>query len=145
VETGTRYAKPGFAMVKRTMKRFSRQSIQMLTGPGGRDGKSTASSRRTTRLHDLAAVTMCVILVGSCLLQAAPKEQPSDELIYDHVIRKLVNDRDLKTNRLKVTVEDAVVTVTGQVASEKLRRKVSKVVKGTKGVKKVINEVTVRE
>jgi osmotically-inducible protein OsmY len=85
------------------------------------------------------------LLAGAGLLQAAPKDDPSDELIYDHVIRSLVNDRDLKTNRLTVTVENAVVTVVGQVASEKLRRRVSKVVKGTRGVKKVINEVTVRE
>jgi hypothetical protein len=101
--------------------------------------------RRAIRPRDLAVVAICVILGSGCLLQAAPKEQPSDELIYDHVIRKLVNDRELKTNQLKVTVEDAIVTVAGEVASEKLRRRVSKVVKGTRGVKKVINEVTVRE
>jgi hypothetical protein len=94
---------------------------------------------------DLAVLAVCIVLAVACLLQAAPNDEPSDELIYDHVIRSLVNDRDLKTNRLTATVENAVVTVVGQVASEKPRRRVTKVVKGTRGVKKVVNEVTVRE
>lgn len=100
---------------------------------------------RAMQRRHLVVWAACMILTAACLLPAAPKEEPSDELIYDLVIRKLVNDRDLKTNSLQVTVENRVVTVTGQVANEKLRRKVTKVVKGTKGVKKVINEVTVRE
>jgi hypothetical protein len=126
------------------MRRFGGDAVQKLTGPGARDGGRAVSPRRALRPRDLAAVAICVILASCCLLRAAQKEHPSDELIYDRVIRNLVNDRDLKTNRLQVTVEDAVVTVTGQVATEKLRRKVTQVVKGTKGVKKVINEVTVR-
>jgi osmotically-inducible protein OsmY len=91
------------------------------------------------------AIVICVAAAASGLLQAAPKGEPSDEMIYDRVIRNLVNDRELKTNSLSVTVQDAVVTVTGQVANEKLRRRVTKVVKGTKGVAKVLNEVTVRQ
>jgi hypothetical protein len=125
------------------MSRFRRQAQHRPGTPRIAGGDSVASWRRLPR--DLPVLAICILLAGAGLLQAAPKDDPSDELIYDHVIRSLVNDRDLKTNRLTVTVENAVVTVVGQVASEKLRRRVSKVVKGTRGVKKVINEVTVRE
>jgi hypothetical protein len=125
------------------MSRFRREAKHLSKTPRAAGSDSAASPHRRPR--DVAVLALCVLLAGACLLQAAPKDEPSDELIYDHVIRSLVNDRDLKTNRLTVTVENAVVTVVGQVASEKLRRRVSKVVKGTRGVKKVINEVTVRE
>lgn len=75
---------------------------------------------------------------------APAQDLNSDDLIYDRVIRELVNDRELKTNALEVTVSERVVTVAGVVATEKLRRRVEKVVKRVKGVKEVVNRVTVR-
>jgi hypothetical protein len=127
------------------MSRFRREANCTSKAPLNAGNNFTADPRSAIQPRDLAILAICILLAGTCLLQAAPKDEPSDELIYDHVIRSLVNDRDLKTNSLTVTVENAVVTVVGQVASEKLRRRVTKVVKGTRGVKKVINEVTVRE
>lgn len=91
-----------------------------------------------------------MLLVPLCLLgiltaQPAVAQDPnSDDMIYDRVIRKLVNDPDLKTNSLDITVNERVVTVTGVVANEKLRRRVEKVIKDVKGVKEVVNRVTIR-
>jgi len=65
-------------------------------------------------------------------------------LLYDRVIRKIVNDRQLKTNALKVAVEDGAVTVSGTVETEKLRVRVEKVVRKIKGVKQIDNQVRVR-
>ena len=81
------------------------------------------------------------------LLLALPlsaQDDDPDDIIYDRVIRRLVNDPQLKTNALRVTVEEGVVTITGMVETEKLRRRVDKIVKKVKGVKKVDNQVRVR-
>ena len=81
------------------------------------------------------------------LLWALPlsaQDDDPDDIIYDRVIRRLVNDPQLKTNALRVTVEEAVVTITGMVETEKLRRRVDKIVKKVKGVEKVDNQVRVR-
>ena len=90
-----------------------------------------------------------MVLIVCLLLASVPGPAPAqdenpDDLLYDRVIRKLVNDRQLKTNALKVAVEDGVVTVAGTVESEKLRLRVGKVVKKIKGVKKVVNQVRIR-
>ena len=87
---------------------------------------------------------VCLLLAASAAGPAQAQDENPDDLLYDRVIRKLVNDRQLKTNALQVGVEDGVVTVAGTVESEKLRLRVGKVVKKIKGVKKVVNQVQVR-
>ncbi len=67
-----------------------------------------------------------------------------DNIVYDRVIRKLVNDYKLKTNALKVIVTEGAVSITGLVETEKLRVRVGKIVSKIKGVKKVDNQVRVR-
>ena len=73
---------------------------------------------------------------------ALPESQ--DNIIYDRVIRKLVNDYKLKTNALEVVVAEGTVSITGLVETEKLRVRVEKIVKKIKGVKTVDNQVRVR-
>lgn len=92
-----------------------------------------------------ALLLFALCLLGSLTAHPAVAQGPnSDDMIYDRVIRKLVNDPELKTNALDVTVSERVVTVTGVVANEKLRRRVEKVIKDVNGVKDVVNRVTVR-
>ena len=86
----------------------------------------------------------CLLLAASVPGPAPAQDENPDDLLYDLVIRKLVNDRQLKTNALKIAVKDGVVTVAGTVESEKLRLRVGKVVKKIKGVKKVVNQVRIR-
>ena len=73
---------------------------------------------------------------------ALPESQ--DNIIYDRVIRKLVNDYKLKTNALEVVVAEGTVSITGLVETEKLRVRAEKIVKKIKGVKTVDNQVRVR-
>ena len=87
---------------------------------------------------------VCLLLAASVPGPARAQDENPDDLLYDRVNPKLVNDRQLKTNALQVAVEDGVVTVAGTVESEKLRLRVGKVVKKVKGVKKVVNQVRVR-
>lgn len=84
------------------------------------------------------------MLAGVAALVAA--KGPSDDgAVYDRVIRKLVNDRDLKTNAIEVTVKGGVVTLRGVIDSEKLRQRAERVTQKVEGVKKVINELRIRQ
>ncbi len=76
---------------------------------------------------------------------ARGEDEPiSDDALYDRVNRQLITDRDLGARQLQVKVEKGVVTVAGFVESEKMQKKVDKVVKKVKGVKEVVNQTTVR-
>jgi len=81
------------------------------------------------------------ILTG--LVAAAEKRPLTDDMLYDRVIRKLANDRDLKTTTIEVTVKDHVVTLRGLIDSEKLRQRAEHAAK-VDGVKKVVNELRIR-
>lgn len=70
--------------------------------------------------------------------------ESQDNIIYDRIIRKLVNDYKLKTNALEIVVTEGTVSITGLIETEKLRVRVGKIVKKIKGVKTVDNQVRVR-
>ena len=110
----------------------------------GNDSESALQQKEilARQLSSCLLLIVCLFLAAS--LPVSAQDENPDDLLYDRVIRQLVNDRRLKTNALKVAVEDGVVTVAGTVESEKLRLRVGKVVKKIKGVKKVVNQVTVR-
>ncbi len=86
-----------------------------------------------------------LVLIFSLLVFAASKKEgPTDDLIYDQVIRKLANDHDLKTTSIEVIVKDRVVTLRGLIDSEKLRQRAEHVAQKVDGVKKVVNEIKIR-
>ena len=87
---------------------------------------------------------LLAILVAGAATTAADKFPLTDNLLYDRVIRRLANDRELKTTTIDVEVKDRVVTLKGMVESEKHRGRAETVVRKTDGVKKVVNELTVR-
>ena len=89
-----------------------------------------------------AVLIVCLLLAVSA--PAAAQDEDPDDLLYDLVIRKIVNDRQLKTNAVNVAVKDGAVTLSGTVETEKMRIRVGRVVKKIKGVKQVVNEVSVR-
>ena len=76
-------------------------------------------------------------------VRAADKEV-SDDLLYDRVNRRLITDRELGSRQLEVTVKKGVVTVSGFVASEKMQKRVDKIVKKEKGVRQVVNQTKIR-
>jgi osmotically-inducible protein OsmY len=73
----------------------------------------------------------------------AQKQPISDDTIYDQVKRRLANDMDVRGGGLQVDVKQGVVTIRGNVETEKQKTKATKLVKKVKGVKSVNNELTV--
>ena len=90
----------------------------------------------------VVAIALCLLSIVAVGVAAEP--EISDDLLYDRVNRALITDRDLGTRQLVVKVENGEVVVTGFVETEKLQKKVDKVVKKVKGVKEVDNRVEVR-
>lgn len=87
------------------------------------------------------AVFCSALLVVLPLLAA---DQPTnDDRIYDQVNLKLVTDREVGGARIEVEVKEAVVTLRGRVRTDRIRNKAGKLAGKVKGVKKVVNELTV--
>lgn len=70
-------------------------------------------------------------------------DQPSDDAIDDKVRIKLAGDPDVKVSQLTVAVKDGVVTLRGKVESEHVKNKASRLARKVKGVKNVVNEMTI--
>ena len=88
----------------------------------------------------LAALFLSFVLAGVC-----PAKGPvTDDMIYNNVIIKLASDQVVKGGALKVDVKDGVVTINGAVEEEKQRERATKLAKGIKGVKQVVNNITIR-
>jgi osmotically-inducible protein OsmY len=75
---------------------------------------------------------------------AGSKDVP-DNLIYDHVRRKLANDDTVKGGGLDLDVKDGNVILKGNVDSPKKKEKAEKIAKRVPGVKSVDNEIKVVE
>jgi len=86
---------------------------------------------------------ICLLLLAAPALWAAD-EEVSDDLLYDRVNRALITDRELGTHQLAVAVASGAVVVEGWVETEKLQKRVEKVVKKVKGVKTIDNRVQIR-
>jgi hyperosmotically inducible periplasmic protein len=75
----------------------------------------------------------------------AKQEPPlTDAVITDQVRIKLSGDQLVKGGALQVDVTNGVVTLSGQVDEPKAKERAEKLTKKTKGVKQVINKITVK-
>ena len=72
------------------------------------------------------------------------KDAVSDDMIYNNVRIKLASDQVVKGGALDVDVKDGMVTLKGSVEQDKQRDRAAKLAKGVKGVKQVINNITIR-
>lgn len=88
----------------------------------------------------LAVLLFSFVFTGVCLA----KGPVTDDMIYNNVIIKLASDQVVKGGALKVDVKDGVVTINGAVEEEKQRERATKLAKGIKGVKQVVNNITIR-
>ena len=70
--------------------------------------------------------------------------QTSDDKIHDQVMMKMAGDPEVKGNNFDVEVTDGVVTLRGTVSREKFRQKATRLANKIKGVKSVVNELTVK-
>lgn len=68
-----------------------------------------------------------------------------DDAIYDKVRQRLYNDPDVKGGKLTVEVQNGVVTLKGQVSSEKIKAKAERLTRKVSGVKNVVNQLVVGE
>ena len=72
------------------------------------------------------------------------KDAVTDDMIYNNVRIKLASDAIVKGGALEVDVKNGVVTVSGQVEQDKQKGRATKLAKSVKGVKQVINNITLR-
>jgi osmotically-inducible protein OsmY len=87
-----------------------------------------------------ALFLLALLLATICLA----KDVVTDDMIYNNVIIKLASDAVVKGGALKVGVTNGVVTIDGSVELEKQKDRATKLAKGVKGVKQVINNITIR-
>ena len=91
----------------------------------------------------LVASLIAVLLVaGLCL---AADQKTSDDAISDFVRLKLASDPEVKGGALDAVSKEGVVTLTGVVETQHQKDKATKLAKKVKGVKNVVNNITLKE
>jgi len=85
-------------------------------------------------------------IVTNLALPAAKNRLPlTDDSIRDQVMIQLAGNQVVKGGAIDVEVKDGVVTLKGTVTSDDARRKAEKIAKHVKGVKSVVNQLTIKE
>jgi osmotically-inducible protein OsmY len=85
-------------------------------------------------------------LLSVCLLAGlvlAADKPLSDDMIVDHVRIRLAGDPVVKGGGLAVDSKAGVVTLRGVVATSKQKDRAAKVAAKVKGVKQVVNSITI--
>jgi len=85
---------------------------------------------------------MVSLFAGFCL---AKQEILTDDSLTDQVRIRLANDSVVKGGALQVDVKDGVVTLSGAVETDKQKERAEKLTRKTKGVKQVVNKITLRK
>jgi hyperosmotically inducible protein len=93
-------------------------------------------------LRIFAVLVAALFLASVCL---AADKQVSDDAITDYVRLKLASDPDVKGGALQVDVKNGVVTLSGTVDNQRLKDKSTRLAKKVKGVKQVVNNITIKE
>jgi osmotically-inducible protein OsmY len=91
----------------------------------------------------LAAAMALFLMAGFCL--AADKKPLTDDMISDYVRLRLSADAEVKGGALEAVSKDGVVTLTGTVDNEGQKNKATKLAKKVKGVKSVVNNLTIKD
>ena len=91
-------------------------------------------------------MTRVIVFILTLLFAFGPSlaAQSTDDKIHDQVMMKLAGDPDVKGNNFDVDVKDGVVTLRGTVSKEKFRDKATRLTHKVKGVKNVVNQLTVK-
>lgn len=93
-------------------------------------------------MRALSIFVVFAILMAACQAAFAQKRSADDE-VYDRVRERLAADREVKGGGIEVEVKDGVVTLRGKVREAKQKTKAEHIARKTKGVKNVVNELTV--
>jgi hyperosmotically inducible protein len=87
---------------------------------------------------------VAALALASAGLAAKPKVL-TDDTITDQVRLKLADDQIVKGGALQVVVKQGVVTLSGTVESKQQQERAPKLAGKVKGVKQVINNITLRD
>jgi osmotically-inducible protein OsmY len=90
---------------------------------------------------------LSVLLIFCFLFSAvafSAQKTLTDDQIYDNVRRRLANDPDVKGGTFQVDVKDGVVTVKGVVERQKQKDRAESIIKKTKGVTGVNNQIQIK-
>jgi hyperosmotically inducible periplasmic protein len=91
----------------------------------------------------LCALLLTVfVLASTCFAKQATV---SDDTVYNTVRIKLASDAEVKGGGIQVDVKDGVVTLGGAVELPAQKERAEKLAKKVKGVKQVINNITIRK
>jgi osmotically-inducible protein OsmY len=90
-------------------------------------------------------LSVLLLLALASVSLAAAKQPITDDSIYDSVRLKLANDQVVKGGALQVEVKEGVVTLSGSLSLEKQKERATKLTEKVKGVKKVVNNISLRE
>ena len=93
----------------------------------------------------ITRISLALLLLFAFASVCLAKDPISDDLISDQVRLRLANDQIVKGGALKVDVKDGVVTLGGQLEFPKQKERATKVAKKIKGVKNVVNNITIRD
>lgn len=90
----------------------------------------------------------CALLLAICVFAGAclaKQEAVNDDSIYNQVKIKLAGDQVVKGGGLTIDVKEGVVTIGGAVEELKQKERAEKLAKKVKGVKQVINNITIHK
>lgn len=90
-------------------------------------------------MRTLSAFLLLLLLV----FPAFSAEPITDDTLYDQVRIRIANDREIGGNPIDVKVTQGAVELTGKVKTEKQKERAAKIAKKVKGVKTVVNNLTV--
>jgi osmotically-inducible protein OsmY len=82
-------------------------------------------------------------VAGDRPIGAVPQLRRPDPWITMKIQSKYFLDPEVKGYRIDVDTRDGLVTLTGEVASEALRKEAEQIARETEGVRKVVNQLTV--
>ena len=91
---------------------------------------------------------LCVALllaIGLAVAAPAADKPQSDAALADLVLIRLAGDPDVNGGALKVDMKNGVATLSGVVESQRIKDKAAKLAKKVKGVKSVVNNLTVKD
>ena len=86
---------------------------------------------------------LALLLMLLPAVTSAANKPVTDDGIVDQVRIKLAGDSVVKGGALNVEAKDGVVTLTGNVQSEKQKDKAERLAHKVKGVKSVVNQIKV--
>jgi osmotically-inducible protein OsmY len=92
-------------------------------------------------MRTLSLLLVLFLIVPLLVVQSKAAQGKADDRIHDEVMAKLANDTDVRGGGFEVIVKNGVVTLRGQVHTEKAKEKAEKITKKVKGVVSVDNQL----